>query len=284
MENIEKVVARFVSDKGDAGKSIGANIITCSLQKHFGYDVAKIDLDKNNHHLSDAFAQRNANGEIKSEQDAVKGCQLIDMDDHPEIFTDAVGYPAPVVILDTPARAQTAAAESLGTGQSQIVLDTYYYSNAIELAIIPWTDDDKSPKAIDKFYQEKSILDFSNYENPNFKIHVVLLKNFGIMNSKSKLTVPSVLKFYEDNLSIQAMKSDPRFMVHEIDWRVQLNQPALDVLTTNANGDKAFNSVLNALKTPKLTPAVNALLMAHFNEAKKVAQVIDNILKGKYNI
>jgi len=252
-----------LSDLGDSGKStsmIAAAGGLTALNKEF----SKFDADTDHRTFFNAYAQRNKNGEAKTEQDSENGCVAIDINTNPQNIADACAAPRQIVLVDTPARAITAIFESFGVDGAQLFIDTLAFNDTVPFFFIPWIDAVKSPESVNKVYQKLDIIDFSNYVE-SFKIHLIIARNIGLMNSTSKLMPQQAQAAYNSNMSIQALKADSRFVVHEIELRTQLNQPAI-----NALSGKSIQTAL----IEKLEPSTKTMLMTLLNDGKKIANIL----------
>ena len=254
MENLyTKTIVMPLADNGGVGKSTTLKMTAAGLTA-LGIEFENFDADSDHKTYYAAFSSKNKNGEPKAEQDSKTGCKLININENPQEVVNAVAIEAPVGLLDSPARAITVILESFGPEGLQQFFDTFAYNYTLPLFQVPWVDDDKSPKTLDKLFQYLDLVDTSGYE-PGFAIKIQIVMNKGLMYASSKSMPAQALAALQSSISLKAFQNDERFKVQIANVGVQLTLPAI-----NALAGKTVHQALAETKEPYLKTIFNQMI------------------------
>lgn len=229
MENLyTKTIVMPLADHGGVSKSTTLLTTAAGLTaKGIGFE--NFDADSDHKTYFAAYSSKNKNGESKAEQDSKTGCKLIDINENPQEIVNSVAIEKSIGLVDTPARATTAILESFGPEGLQSFFDTFAFHYTLPLFQVPWVDDDKSPKTLDKIFQYLDMVNFSDFD-PGFAIKIQVVLNKGLMYSNSKSMPTQALAALQSSISLKSLQNDPRFIVQVATIGTQLTLPAINAL------------------------------------------------------
>lgn len=248
-----------LSDLGQSTKSTILKSVSAQLTKE-GVLHSKSDAD--NDHLSfyTSLAEKNAKGEILTKQDSISGCAKIDFNS-PEEILNTTGLDTDINIIDTPGRAIDVVSKSMG--DVGIFLNAFSTLNSVPYILTTYIDKDKSPKTLHKLDEIFGNVTLDN----DAKIHIIIVLNTGFIHSNNKNNLNDIVAAYNKDVSIESMKANPRFVIHEIEFKTQLNTITKELVST-----KSITDILNG----SVEPVTKVLLMGLLNDASKITKILNS--------
>lgn len=219
-----KKLIHIVSTSGAESKSTIACAIADAFERR-SIPLAKLDADKDHKSFFNTYGQRNASGELlpKDEQDAVKGCKLIDINTEHQEIANLVASPADYYLIDFRAAGIDEIPQIFGE-MSQYIM--FLDSLGIDGEYIIPICTDKSFKSIYALYEL-----LSRVENPTRKFKITLVINKGLMDvKKSKATVADMLV---NDPAIQLIKNNENFQLNQIAIETKFTPNIIELLKSN---------------------------------------------------
>lgn len=248
-----------LSDIGGSTKSTILKSVSAQLNKE---GVLHSKFDSDNDHLSfySSLSERNGKGEILSKQDPITGCVKINFN-NPEEILNTTASDTDINIIDTPGRAIDVVTKSMG--DVEIFLNAFSTLGAEPYILTTYVDKDKSPRTLAKIDDL-----FGNADlNDDAKIHIIIVLNKGYISSVNKNNTEEIIRAYNEDISISNMKLNPRFVIHEVEFKTQLNTITKEIIS-----NKSITEILKG----NVEPVTKILLMGLLNDASKITKILNS--------
>lgn len=270
----KREMKKIISTLSNVGSATKTHIMLCllaALTKH-NIPFAKFDFDFEHKTLFKAYSLKDEDGDPLSEQDPITGCQLVNMNQDPQMIVriakelKKVNY----AIADLPARALHAIFTALGarTGVEDLY-NTYFENGFMACHLIPLVDSDKSLETLEEIYRKITLAELED----DAQVELVVIKNIGYMDGFGVNYTNKALAAYENSNIVASIKKDSRSILKEVEFKTQLNGDTKAVISPNK--DKV-NQLLDILARDDLEFDIDRLIKKMVKDGEKLLAVIQD--------